>query len=71
MIIRQLETTDFEATYDAMRRFTATREATTPDELWLTEHHPVYTAGAAGRPEVGAEVRLSLKAGALPAVFAA
>lgn len=28
-------------------------------------------AGAAGRPEVGAEVRLALKAGALPAVFAA
>jgi len=51
VIIRHLDTTDFDATYDAMRLFTAAREATTPDELWLTDHPPVYTAGAAGRPE--------------------
>lgn len=36
---------------DAMRTFTATRTATTPDELWLVEHDPVYTVGMAGRPE--------------------
>ena len=34
-----------------MRGFTAARETATPDELWLTEHAPVYTVGAAGRPE--------------------
>ena len=28
-----------------MQAFTAARSATTPDELWLTEHHPVYTQG--------------------------
>lgn len=34
-----------------MRAFTAARVATTPDELWLVEHDPVYTVGVAGRPE--------------------
>jgi lipoyl(octanoyl) transferase len=28
-----------------MQQFTATRTADTPDELWLTEHSPVYTLG--------------------------
>ena len=34
-----------------MREFTADRAASTPDELWLTEHEPVYTLGLAGRRE--------------------
>lgn len=34
-----------------MRAFTDTREADTPDELWLLEHPPVFTLGQAGRPE--------------------
>jgi lipoyl(octanoyl) transferase len=34
-----------------MREFTARREATTRDELWLLEHPPVYTVGLAGRDE--------------------
>ena len=37
--------------YDAMRGFTARRDADTPDELWLLEHPPVYTLGQAGKPE--------------------
>lgn len=28
-----------------MQAFTAARDADTPDELWLTEHPPVYTLG--------------------------
>ena len=32
-----------------MRAFTAARDATTPDELWLCEHPPVFTQGIAGR----------------------
>ncbi|HTP73190.1 MAG TPA: lipoyl(octanoyl) transferase LipB [Burkholderiaceae bacterium] len=35
----------------AMRSFTAARTAATPDELWLCEHHPVFTLGVAGRGE--------------------
>ncbi len=48
-----------------MRGFTAARDAATADELWLTEHAPVYTVGAAGRPEhfpaSGADNRIELK----------
>ena len=41
MIVRVLGSTEFDACYEAMRRFTAARDAQTPDELWLTEHPPV------------------------------
>jgi lipoyl(octanoyl) transferase len=34
-----------------MQSFTAGRDADTADELWLTEHEPVYTLGLAGRRE--------------------
>ena len=34
-----------------MQAFTAARDADTPDEIWLTEHPPVYTLGLAGRRE--------------------
>jgi lipoyl(octanoyl) transferase len=42
---------DYLPTWEAMRAFTATRTATTPDELWLLQHRPIYTYGIAGRPE--------------------
>ncbi len=32
-----------------MQAFTASREAKTPDELWLTEHPPVFTLGQANK----------------------
>ena len=44
-IIRRLGLTDFESTCQAMQRFNAERSADTPDELWLTEHPPVYSLG--------------------------
>jgi len=34
-----------------MQAFTAQRSAETPDELWFTEHAPVFTQGQAGKPE--------------------
>src|SRR5438034_9756722 len=34
-----------------MQVFTDTRNADTPDELWLVEHDPVFTLGQAGKPE--------------------
>ncbi|HLU79154.1 MAG TPA: lipoyl(octanoyl) transferase LipB [Burkholderiaceae bacterium] len=37
--------------WEAMREFTEARTETTPDELWLVEHVPVYTLGQAGKPE--------------------
>lgn len=45
LLIRQLGRTDYEATWHAMQRFTAERDEHTPDELWVTEHPPVYTLG--------------------------
>jgi len=49
--IRSLGRTDYESTWRAMQAFTDARDANTPDEIWLTEHPPVYTLGLAGRRE--------------------
>lgn len=49
--VRTLGGTDYEATWRAMQAFTDARSATTADEIWLTEHEPVYTLGLAGRRE--------------------
>ncbi|MBC7779644.1 MAG: lipoyl(octanoyl) transferase LipB [Proteobacteria bacterium] len=43
--------TDYRATWAAMQRFTDARSEATDDEIWLTEHPPVYTLGLAGRIE--------------------
>ncbi len=51
MIVRQLGTVDYSATYAAMQAFTAARGGDTPDELWLCEHPAVFTQGLAGKPE--------------------
>ena len=49
--VERLGLTDYRQTWDAMRRFTDTRDGDTPDELWLTEHPPVFTQGLNGKPE--------------------
>ena len=51
MIVRRLGRVDHEATFAAMRAFTAARTDETPDELWLCEHPPTFTQGIAGREE--------------------
>lgn len=43
--LRRLGLTDYEPTWQAMQAFTAQRMPDTGDELWLTEHPPVYTLG--------------------------
>ena len=45
IVIRRLGLTAFESTCEAMQSFNANRTADTPDELWLTEHPPVYSLG--------------------------
>jgi lipoyl(octanoyl) transferase len=42
---------DYEPTYAAMQAFNAARSESTPDELWICEHKPVYTQGLAGKTE--------------------
>lgn len=43
--LRRLGLADYRATFEAMKSFTARRDAGTADELWLVEHPPVYTLG--------------------------
>ncbi len=40
----------YQASFDAMRAYTDARTATTPDQLWIVEHPPVYTLGLAADP---------------------
>lgn len=49
--VRRLGRADYEPTWRAMQAFTDARDATTPDELWLVEHPPVFTLGRAARRE--------------------
>jgi lipoyl(octanoyl) transferase len=50
-VTRRLGRTDCAKTWRAMQGFTAARTISTVDEIWLTEHEPVYTLGLAGRRE--------------------
>jgi lipoyl(octanoyl) transferase len=38
-------------TFAAMKRFTAARGESTPDEIWILEHLPVYTLGQASHAQ--------------------
>jgi lipoyl(octanoyl) transferase len=51
MIVRSLGVTDYETTWRAMQRFTDARDRDSEDEIWLTEHPPIYTHGLACRRE--------------------
>ena len=43
--IRNLGRTDYEPVWRDMQSFTDARGADTPDEIWFTEHQPVFTLG--------------------------
>lgn len=51
ILIRHLGLQPYEPVSLAMHEFTDTRDDTTPDEIWLVEHHPVFTQGQAGKAE--------------------
>ena len=51
MIRRRLGLVAYEPTWRAMQAFNAARDASTPDQVWLLEHPPVFTLGLAGRRE--------------------
>jgi len=51
LVLRELGLVDYLPTLDAMRHFTDTRGADSPDELWLLQHPPVFTQGQAGKAE--------------------
>ena len=45
LAIRDLGLQDYEPVWRAMQSFTDSRDASTDDEIWFTEHPPVYTLG--------------------------
>ncbi|MBK4724763.1 lipoyl(octanoyl) transferase LipB [Pantoea agglomerans] len=51
LIIRQLGMQPWAPVSLAMHQFTDQRDVNTPDEIWLVEHHPVFTQGQAGKSE--------------------
>ena len=51
VVVRDLGRTRYEPVFQAMKAFTEGRGPGTADELWLTEHEPVFTQGQAGKAE--------------------
>lgn len=51
LLVRQLGVQPYEPVSQAMHDFTDQRDETTPDEIWLVEHLPVFTQGQAGKAE--------------------
>ncbi|MBU1309965.1 MAG: lipoyl(octanoyl) transferase LipB [Gammaproteobacteria bacterium] len=51
LIIRDLGVQDYTSVWHAMQQFTDQRHSDTADELWLLEHHSVFTQGQAGKEE--------------------
>ncbi len=45
IVVRSLGLQEYEPLWRAMQQFTDTRTADTPDEIWFTEHPPVFTLG--------------------------
>jgi lipoyl(octanoyl) transferase len=50
-LVKFLGRTDYYLTWQAMKNFTHQRDDNTPDEIWITEHAPVFTQGHNGKPE--------------------
>jgi len=49
--IKYLGRIDYEPTWQLMKEFTQERDSSTRDEIWITEHPPVYTQGLNGKSE--------------------
>ncbi len=50
LVVKRLGMVEYLPTLEAMRAFTAKRDADTADELWVLEHPPVYTLGVRSDP---------------------
>ncbi|WP_211923655.1 lipoyl(octanoyl) transferase LipB [Coxiella endosymbiont of Amblyomma nuttalli] len=52
VIIRQFDNLiPYQPLWEAMQKFTTSRQSSTVDEIWLLEHLPVFTQGLAGKSE--------------------
>ncbi len=58
VIVRKSGLVPYQQAFDAMRRFSATRNSDTTDEFWVLEHDPVYTLGysCAAQPRVTTKI---------------
>jgi len=45
VVVKKLGQVPYTPTVEAMRAFTARRDASSADEIWILEHPPVYTLG--------------------------
>jgi lipoyl(octanoyl) transferase len=48
LLVKHLGLVEYVPTYEAMQTFTKERHSSTPDEIWVLEHAPVFTLGLAG-----------------------
>ena len=62
IIVKNLGLCDYSSTWQQMHSFSRHRTATTIDEIWILQHHPVFTIGQAG------STRHLLQPGAIPVV---
>ena len=51
LLVRHLGLQPYAPCWAAMQSFTDKRDSNSRDELWLTEHPPVFTLGQAAKPE--------------------
>ena len=51
VVVKDLGRTEYGEIFAAMQDFTEQRDADTADEIWFTEHEPVFTQGQAGKAE--------------------
>lgn len=51
IVVRELGIQDYEPVWRAMQNFTDARSETTADEIWFTQHLPVFTLGLNSAPE--------------------
>jgi lipoyl(octanoyl) transferase len=58
IVVKRLGRVEYLPTWQAMREFTQRRSESTPDELWLLEHPPVYTIGQGGKSRAAEAIRV-------------
>ena len=51
LAVCQLGLQPYTPVFKAMKAYTETRDAETPDQLWVVQHEPVFTQGQAGKAE--------------------
>ncbi|MCU7881544.1 MAG: lipoyl(octanoyl) transferase LipB [Candidatus Thiodiazotropha sp. (ex Lucinoma aequizonata)] len=51
LLVRQLGLQPYATTWQAMQDYTNARDSSSPDQLWLLEHPPVFTQGQTGKAE--------------------